>query len=288
MRKHKASATARVIAAATIMHHAQFPRDVRVSPEMDALCWQFLQSCVTDRALAVSARFAPAQRFWRSMERATLPGVVGHYLNRKARIESAVRVLLAKNTVSEVIVLGAGLDTLAARLAPQFPGVAFIEVDHPATQSVKREGLARAGISPENLTLEACDLQTALPAALLNKTKGSRVVIAEGLLMYFDAERVKQILSAALAGSHTHVLFTYMEARADGAIGFEPHSRLIGWWLRIKREPFKWAIKFTEVNTFAESLHAQLIAHARAEDFSNVSPPSFLRGENLASLQRVA
>lgn len=288
MRKHKASATARVIAAACLMHHAQFPLDVRVSPEMDALCWQFLQSCATDRALAASARFAPAQRFWRSMERATLPGVVSHYLNRKARIESAVRDLLMGKMVSEVIVLGAGLDTLAARLAPQFPGVAFIEVDHPATQSVKREGLARAGNSPKNLTLEACDLQTALPAALLIKTEVPRVVIAEGLLMYFDAERVKQILRAAMTGSHTHVLFTYMEARADGAMGFEPHSTLIGCWLRIKGEPFKWAIKFSEVDELAESLRAQLIAHTRAEDFSSASPPSFLRGENLASLEHAA
>jgi O-methyltransferase involved in polyketide biosynthesis len=288
VRAHKASATARVIAAACLMHHSQFPQDVRVSPEMDSLCWQLLQSCRSDRALAASARWAPTQQLWRRIERATLPGVVSHYLNRKARIEAEVRKLLTKNTAAEVIVLGAGLDTLAARLAPAFPGVVFIEVDHPATQGVKREGLTHAGKFPNNLTLEACDFQTALPAALLKKTDVLRVVIAEGLLMYFDTERVKQILRAALEGSPTRVLFTYMEARDDGAIGFEPHSKLIGLWLRIKGEPFKWGIKFAEVDALAKSLHADLISHARAEDFSNASPPSSLRGENLASFQHTS
>ncbi len=289
MRAHKASATARVIAAASVLHHEQFPHDPRVSPQMSALCWQFLQSCRTDRLLAASARVPLARWMWRSMERATLPGIVSHYLNRKARIESTLRGLLAEYTIAEVIVLGAGLDTLAARLAPEFPGVAFIEIDHPATQSVKREGLARAGVVAENLTLQACDLQTALPMQLLNPSRAPRVVIAEGLLMYFEAARVREILQAALGAGHAsaHVLFTYMEARADGAIGFTPHSALIGAWLRMKREPFKWAIECAEVSALAISLNARLDLHERADDFSKASPPCVLRGENLALFQRV-
>jgi O-methyltransferase involved in polyketide biosynthesis len=292
MRAHKASATARTIAAACLLHHAQFAHDARVSPEMDALCFQFLQSCAIDRMLAASAKFAATQTLWRGIEGITLPGIVSHYLNRKVRIESTLRELLAKNVVSDVIILGAGLDTLTARLAPQFPSVAFVEVDHPATQRVKREGLARAGNIPKNLTLHACDLQTSLPSVLTEKRSVSRVVIAEGLLMYFEAARVEQILRASLGAGecNAHVIFTYMEKRNDGAIGFEPHSAVIGWWLRMKGEPFKWAIEFETVATLANLLNAQLIVNVRAEDFSKPSPPglSQLRGENFAVLRRFA
>jgi methyltransferase (TIGR00027 family) len=50
----------------------------------------------------------------------------------------------AHRGVRQVVVLGAGLDTLAYRNA--FDGVRVIEVDHPATQEWKRRRLASTGI----------------------------------------------------------------------------------------------------------------------------------------------
>lgn len=46
--------------------------------------------------------------------------------------------------LSQYVVLGAGFDTFAYR--NPFPSLRVFEVDHPATQAVKRERLARAGI----------------------------------------------------------------------------------------------------------------------------------------------
>jgi methyltransferase (TIGR00027 family) len=73
--------------------------------------------------------------------------------------------------VRQYVVLGAGLDTFAYRNAHSGDGLRVFEVDHPATQSRKRELLAAAGIAPpESLTFvpvnfESQTLAGALPAA---------------------------------------------------------------------------------------------------------------------------
>lgn len=68
--------------------------------------------------------------------------------------------------VTQYVVLGAGLDTFAYR--NPFPSLRVFEVDYPATQTWKRELLARAGIAvPESLTFVALDFEhKALAAGL--------------------------------------------------------------------------------------------------------------------------
>lgn len=59
----------------------------------------------------------------------------------------------------QVVVLGAGLDTRAARLAR--PGVRFFEVDHPATQAEKLARLEALPDYPRSAaTYVACDFET--------------------------------------------------------------------------------------------------------------------------------
>src|SRR5210317_2104986 len=57
---------------------------------------------------------------------------------------------------AQVLVLGAGYDTLGWRLAPEFPGVNFFEIDHPATALLKAKGIDEMG-QRENLYLIAED-----------------------------------------------------------------------------------------------------------------------------------
>jgi len=59
--------------------------------------------------------------------------------------------------VEQVVVLGAGFDTRAHRLAA-LRGVAVFEVDHPDTQAAKRRAL-RAVDPPADLRLVPCDFQ---------------------------------------------------------------------------------------------------------------------------------
>jgi len=76
---------------------------------------------------------------------------------RTATFDDEVRRAVASG-MTQVVILGAGLDTRAARLARS--GVRFFEVDHPATQQDKREKLARvAGYPVEAATFVSCDFE---------------------------------------------------------------------------------------------------------------------------------
>jgi methyltransferase (TIGR00027 family) len=60
--------------------------------------------------------------------------------------------------IDQYVILGAGLDSFAYRTAARRFRV--FEVDHPATQVVKREGLARAGIAePASVTFVPADFE---------------------------------------------------------------------------------------------------------------------------------
>ena len=61
---------------------------------------------------------------------------------RKRWIESRVRAKIAAGA-SQVVVLGAGLDTLGVRLASERPDLRVVEIDHPATLAVKRSVVER-------------------------------------------------------------------------------------------------------------------------------------------------
>ncbi len=133
----------------------------------------------------------------------------------------------------QVLVLGAGFDTLCLRLAPQFPHVKFFEVDHPATSAAKAKGVRQEG-QPQNMHLLAADLTEIPLSELMNKTErwdsGVRsVVVAEGLFIYLKEEAVLQVFRevAACTGPGTRVAFSHgisiKEYRFENAM-----MRLIG------------------------------------------------------------
>ena len=128
------------------------------------------------------------------LERAMVPGIIAHYLARKRWIERRVREAFLRG-VRQVVLLGAGMDTLAARLHTEFPPVLFLELDHPATQTVKRSALDSA----PNFLFQPVDLATeSLASAVAGCPRFSKnlpaIIIAEGLTMYLTAERVAALL----------------------------------------------------------------------------------------------
>lgn len=81
------------------------------------------------------------------------------YLAARARFaEDRIAEAIARG-VRQVVILGAGLDTYAYR-APTVDGLRVFEVDHPATQSWKRDLLTRASIAvPDDVTFVAVDFE---------------------------------------------------------------------------------------------------------------------------------
>jgi len=121
----------------------------------------------------------------------------------------------------QVLVVGAGFDTLCLRLAPQFSHVEFFEVDHPATSAAKAKGVMQEG-QPKNMTLLAADLNETPLSILMQATErwdtsAQTVVVAEGLFIYLKKEVVLQVFRevAACTGPGTWIAFSHGIAIKD-------------------------------------------------------------------------
>lgn len=280
MKEDTPSRTAKVIAASTILLYHSGER-VLVPESAVRICKLFLSSTWGDRTFARSAEFFLTRCMWRLVERFTLPGIVRHYWHRKNVIENECRKALREG-YKRVVVLGGGFDTLAIRLASEFVGVNLIEFDHPATQNRKQASLAQSG-APENINFIPLDLGSdpkSWPAFPVES-----VVIAEGLLMYFNEERVKEILCWAGSSGKARFIGTYMERVEDTPMGFRPRSALIDWWLKHSKEPFLWQRDPETIEQLAEELRYKILDHVKAIDMraliSEKLPETSLEGENI-------
>lgn len=105
---------------------------------------------------------------------------------------------------SQVVLLGAGLDTRAVRLARD--GVRFFEVDQPDTQAFKRERVAAVpGYPAAAATFVSCDFETddfvdRLRAAGLPDEP--TVVLWEGVTPYLTEAAVRATLRRVATGLH--------------------------------------------------------------------------------------
>ena len=238
MRADRPSSTATLIAMAT----AYVARDRRFAQYVPPGAAELCARCLTP-GKRLLARLRPLA--W-AFERATIPGLCLHFVLRKRWIEHAVRSALARGA-RYVVVIGAGYDTLAVRLAPEFPGVRFIEVDHPATQAAKRAALT----APRNIRFVAVDLARAPLAAALAGSLGPEpaVFVAEGLLMYLTAAQAAALFVAVhrLQAGGGDFVFTVMEPAPDGAIRFHNATPLERAILALWKEPFRSAVPRSEL-----------------------------------------
>lgn len=149
---------------------------------------------------------------------------------RTALFDAHLRRFLDRG-FSQVVVLGAGLDTRAARLAQK--GVRFFEVDHPITQADK---LARLGAVPgypiENATYVPCDFAVHDFVERLD-TSGFRAdqpafLIWEGVTYYLPEEAVRATLRrvATRLDPRSVILFDHVGKRIGPA---EARKTLAQW-----------------------------------------------------------
>jgi methyltransferase (TIGR00027 family) len=256
MKQNSPSATAYLIARSTFFLSLD-PKLGSFVPKRSAeLSLQFVRarsrfSRWLDR-LTNSRSFRPLAR---ALERATIPGIKLHYALRKRYLEEAARDALAYG-FRQVVIIGAGFDTLALRLHDMFPETEFFEVDHPATQRVKKRVVEDNRLPKTNLHFIALDLTCAnLEESLLTHAgygpDADTLFIAEGLLMYLTPEEVNRLFHfIGRGGGRSRFAFTFMETQDDGRIGFRNSSRAVDAWLRLRGESFKWGIERACINEF--------------------------------------
>jgi methyltransferase (TIGR00027 family) len=115
----------------------------------------------------------------------------------------------------QIVVLGAGLDMRAFRLAKE--GVRFFEVDHPASQADKIARLAEAQLHPNHrATYVTCDFEhQSFMDELLRAdfdTGAPALIIWEGVTPYLPEATVKATLHAIALRCHTRsiVIFDHL------------------------------------------------------------------------------
>lgn len=131
---------------------------------------------------------------------------------RVAYLDRLVGLAVDRLGVRQVVVLGAGYDTRAARLP--HAGVRWFEVDHPDTQAAKREHLARLpGYPAGAATYAPCDFEREDPVERLVaaglSTRDPALVLWEGVVPYLTEAAVRSTATRLAAGLDPRSLIAF-------------------------------------------------------------------------------
>jgi methyltransferase (TIGR00027 family) len=134
--------------------------------------------------------------------------------------------------ITQFVLIGAGMDTLAFRRRDLPDTATIIELDHPATQAMKRSRLARAGLEPPAaVRFVAVDLEeTPLSAALLEggyRPLMPALFICLGVTPYLSDAANRGILRAVSAAtSGSRLVLDYLDRHAFGASASDATRRM--------------------------------------------------------------
>lgn len=262
--KDAPSSTALLVAAGIAFQSTHPQNRHLISEQWGALARSFAQG---RSGASRFDRFVVAVR-----ERLTVPGLTLHYVLRKRRIEELVR----SAAFPQLIVLGAGLDTLALRLSRE---MTCIEVDHPATQKLKSSLLPDAGLEllPVDFTTET--LTGALTRSKRYEATKPALFVAEAVLLYLTETQVRDLFKQLKTRPvKTRLIFTFWQPRDP--INFQNATFLADWYLRKHSEPGRWAIAPEDVKSFVESEGFKLIDLIRDTDYKTKA-----RGEHIAVVE---
>jgi methyltransferase (TIGR00027 family) len=200
MKGGRPSETALLIAKSTVATSADARVGKFITVEAAEACAWFLKDHLLLGRLRLGLfRSAWYQVFQRILESQIIPGIQLHYALRKLQLEQFANASL-KRSARQVIVLGAGFDTLCLRLASQYRHVSFIEIDHPNTQALKVQSLSKRGMRPDNLNFISNDFMEKDLSAVLQDSEGidkkmPTLIIAEGVLMYLSEQVVENLFN---------------------------------------------------------------------------------------------
>lgn len=201
----------------------------------------------------------------RATDRVLGPGYLIHFPIRKRFMDEQVREG-ADSGCTQLLVLGAGLDSLALRWTDR---LRCAELDHPATAGAKQAATRLAGLNDELIQV-AVDLGVKTVGQALEgtgwDTSEPTIIIAEGLLMYLPQEAVEALFRgvAAAVGPGSRFAFSWLPEDADGQVLLDPVTRLL---VKLGGEPMKWSTRLGRLGPLVErngwTLQPQVDLHAR-------------------------
>lgn len=168
-----------------------------------------------------------------------------HVLLRSRYSEDRLAAAVAAGT-RQCVIIGAGLDTFAYRRPPWARDIRIFEVDHRASQDIKRDLLAKAGIEiPTNLTfveldLERLPLRETLVQAGLDAGRPA-FFSCLGVLVYLTHDAVRalfRVVTAFPTGSELVLTYAGRESDDDNPMSLAARSKTLGepWLSRFSAE----------------------------------------------------
>jgi methyltransferase (TIGR00027 family) len=183
----------------------------------------------------------------------------------------------AARGVSQCVILGAGLDTFAYRQPRWAAGLQIFEIDHAASQAVKRSMLRDAGIEiPANVHFGAVDFER---EPLIDALSRSNVSLEQktffswlGVTMYLHEDAIDAVLrTVAQFPPDSEIVFTFRNARNTMSALAERAAELGEPWVSAF-EPAALERKLRDVGF----RHVEFLdpRHARAHYFAHSSLPA--------------
>jgi methyltransferase (TIGR00027 family) len=198
----------------------------------------------------VSHRLVPrplARVLRRTLAVASL-GLGSHLAHRTRFIDDVVRHAAAARGVRQLVILGAGLDARAHRLAELRDTVVF-DVDQPSTQSYKRPRARELEMCAKEIRYVAVDFERDDLAERLasagHDPESPSTWIWEGVTMYLTREAVAGTLATVRARSTvgSELVLTYVSPGGIGGLA-SPVFFVI-------REPLRWRVPPEEMHALA-------------------------------------
>jgi methyltransferase (TIGR00027 family) len=193
------------------------------------------------------AALLPAAVLARAID-ARFPGPRAAVSVRTRWIDDAIAAALARG-LDQLVLLGAGFDARAHRL-PGIERVRVFEVDHPATQAMKRRVV---GDAPSRVTYVPVELmRNPLPDALARaglRPSARTLFLWEGVTNYLDEASVDATLRY-VARAGTALLFTYVDrAVIDGRTAFQGGPESVEYVKKLG-EPFTFGLEPTALRGY--------------------------------------
>lgn len=176
-----------------------------------------------------------------------------HFGLRKRFFDDEVRAGISQGA-RQLLVVGAGFDTLGIRIAEELPETTVVEIDHPGTHECRRSAIEALGITPGNLVQLGIDLgDVPLGQALARLPvwdfSARSVIVAEGVLMYLTSAQAMGLLSAihSICGPRSRLVFTWARSDASGHPDAGRYGRLGERLLTLMGEPVGWCVRSEHV-----------------------------------------
>lgn len=283
MEANKASVTAELMARNRAAEHLLVPAGQRICN--DSYAHHFIS---TEGRRNLNS---PLRRTIRRLVfRFLYPGVYNTIIARVRFLDDRVQACLAAG-LEQLVILGAGYDTRAYRLNGLAERVQVFEVDHPATQAVKKAKLKEifnpvpGHVHHVPVELERDNLAEQLKKAGYDPNQKT-FFIMEGLVMYLPPPFVDKILGfiREQSGAGSAVAFDYLPpSMVDGTVKAR-EGRSIMKAVRKWGEPFKFGLNVNDAAGFMRLRGFKDIMNVHAPELKHTIFKGNPRGEDISGI----